>query len=517
MGISRRILTSTTLFLFCFGPSCLCSNNPVETIWNLTSYALQSRQIHPSPQSKLFQPYLLKGEYMSQSYHNPYLSELPEVSRDVPSVHGLNHHSITRFSLPHFNQHIPNVMNSNYGPYYTNSKYPYYPIVSGHPDYNKYGSLRPQIGYPQRFEPLRPNVGYPQRQPGLFSLLPSRQSFMEALDSIARNDELNCVPRILCEVTSGTLSAGRQSGFRLPFNINMESFAGLLSGLNGVDANPLISFGKAALLGYSSKGNAATCMYAYPQCPRDPDKLVEYLNNYNGGFFRFFGGFNSQNQQGGIGHFYGQHPIPHQRPPFDFSTTAEAASHGLYRPYRGYGYKVDRAEKRILTKPSDFDFTSNRFPDNRQQRGIKFPNDIDEYYNELNPPNNFHSSHGGDSLRTLRFPIRDEEDTREGPIRKPKRLSDFHYNDVGIFQRPLPNHRPTPMIFPDRTGTGELKFTPDELSENYGRPFALQNNNPISFNWEPYNDAFYHINSGSNALRPDTLGLDRQNNRFFPY
>lgn len=71
-------------------------------------------------------------------------------------------------------------------------------------------------------------------------------------------------------------------------------FCRLLSGFNGIEINPILSFGKAALLGYSSKGNAGTCMYAYPECPRDPERLVEYLNNYNGGFFRFFNGLNPQ-------------------------------------------------------------------------------------------------------------------------------------------------------------------------------------------------------------------------------
>lgn len=55
----------------------------------------------------------------------------------------------------------------------------------------------------------------------------------------------------------------------------------------------MVKFIKAALLGYVSRNGAQSCMDAYDRCPRDPDKLVQYLNNYNGGFFRFF---NSQRQ-----------------------------------------------------------------------------------------------------------------------------------------------------------------------------------------------------------------------------
>ena len=49
-----------------------------------------------------------------------------------------------------------------------------------------------------------------------------------------------------------------------------------------------MSFGRAILLGITAKGDPNTCFSAYPLCPRDPDGLVDYLNNHNGGFFQFF-------------------------------------------------------------------------------------------------------------------------------------------------------------------------------------------------------------------------------------
>lgn len=52
-------------------------------------------------------------------------------------------------------------------------------------------------------------------------------------------------------------------------------------------SSPLLNFGRAALLGFSSTGN---CDIAYPKCPRDEEQILFYLNNHRGGFFRFFNG-----------------------------------------------------------------------------------------------------------------------------------------------------------------------------------------------------------------------------------
>lgn len=58
--------------------------------------------------------------------------------------------------------------------------------------------------------------------------------------------------------------------------------------LNFVDDSPILLFARAAFLGLSSKGDTKVCLNSYPLCPKDPDQLVNYLNNHNGGFFRFF-------------------------------------------------------------------------------------------------------------------------------------------------------------------------------------------------------------------------------------
>ncbi|XP_072755836.1 uncharacterized protein [Anoplolepis gracilipes] len=117
-------------------------------------------------------------------------------------------------------------------------------------------------------------------------------NLFNALSSIFRYDDLKCVPRILCEVASGKppgrythASTGNYKQHYLgEFGTNM--FAQWLVG--SAEASPILSFARAAVLGYSSNGNPAMCFRAFPRCPRNPDKLVHYLNNHNGGFFRFF-------------------------------------------------------------------------------------------------------------------------------------------------------------------------------------------------------------------------------------
>lgn len=65
-------------------------------------------------------------------------------------------------------------------------------------------------------------------------------------------------------------------------------------------------FGRAAFLGVTTKGNPTSCRYAYPQCPNDPEKLINYLNNHNGGFFRFFGKPENPKKQQNLEQFYNQ-------------------------------------------------------------------------------------------------------------------------------------------------------------------------------------------------------------------
>lgn len=99
-------------------------------------------------------------------------------------------------------------------PYYYNyhRKYPSY--YQNYLSQYQYGMYRPH----------NINLYRPPKSP-FANLIPTRETFMDALDSVAKNDDLQCVPKLLCEVTSGTVS-GRQNSIQLPFNVNMESFIG---------------------------------------------------------------------------------------------------------------------------------------------------------------------------------------------------------------------------------------------------------------------------------------------------
>lgn len=111
----------------------------------------------------------------------------------------------------------------------------------------------------------------------------------------------------------------------------LYSFYSLLTVLNFVDDSPLLMFGRAALLGYNAQGDPKSCVTAYPTCPNDPDQLINYLNNYNGGFFRFFNGKLPQYAPQYAAHLrppYGQLPPNGQPPPY-----AQRPPYGQPPPY----------------------------------------------------------------------------------------------------------------------------------------------------------------------------------------
>ncbi|XP_014215815.1 uncharacterized protein LOC106644696 isoform X2 [Copidosoma floridanum] len=110
-----------------------------------------------------------------------------------------------------------------------------------------------------------------------------------ALSSIAQYDDLKCVPRILCEIASGSMpgSAGyrQNSGYQ---DFQKSPILSLLSAFDVGGSSPILSFGRAALLGYTNMGHSSMCYHEYPRCPRRQDQLISYLNNHKGGFFRLF-------------------------------------------------------------------------------------------------------------------------------------------------------------------------------------------------------------------------------------
>lgn len=239
-------------------------------------------------------------------------------------------------------------------------------------------------------------------------------------------------------------------------------FSSLLSAWNGLQTSPILHFGKAALLGYTSKGNTRSCGVAYPDCPSDPDRLVQYLNNHNGGFFRYFNGVHPVGFQGYAPQYQGYNQYQYQ----NFNNLHK------YGPY----YKRPYAQRRIQNQPERY------IPLHYSEQGYKISFPIEDNYvthhdnvrqsKGLNFPTNNNEAPAYYPTSTNSFKFPDNEDINS--FRKQKKLFNDYYfyngqNEILDFQRPLPNHKAVQTIFPDRTGTGELKLDAEELGHN-GRP-----------------------------------------------
>ncbi|XP_050435977.1 uncharacterized protein LOC126842836 [Adelges cooleyi] len=269
---------------------------------------------------------------------------------------------------------------------------------------------RPPYPPPQQQHGRPPPYPYPYpNRPGQY---PQSNSVLQALASISQHDDLRCVPRLLCEVSSGTRSSNyyrpsyqqQQGQSSIPF-LTRDALITLLTVLNFVDDSPLLMFGRAALLGYNSRNDPRSCLAAYPTCPRDPDRLIDYLNNHNGGFFRFF------NQQ-----------IPQYAPQYA-------------QQYNAYKTRADKELRpRILSgQPSQYYEVPSAY-DLPLQSATNKPAVFPDYINGGTYANSYVSQ--------FKFPSNH---------RRGKKLTE-----------------PAKMIFPDRTGTGGLRADLDQYGNYKG-------------------------------------------------
>lgn len=215
----------------------------------------------------------------------------------------------------------------------------------------------------------------------------------------------------------------------------------MLSTLNVFDVSPIITLGSAVLLGITSNGNDRQCITSYPKCPTNTDALIYYLNNYNGGFFRYFNGIQSSN---------------------NFKSTTYAREYPNYMYVGKYddsntiriGGNLPNAEKRILTKPY------NEFYSKLYTQHIKFP--LENTF-----PIKSYQIYQYKSPKTLVFPDYNNESNQDifkGSYRKRKGFSfPTEKNNELIFEKPSPNYLTTSQILPDRTGTGELIIDTEEF------------------------------------------------------
>lgn len=226
-------------------------------------------------------------------------------------------------------------------------------------------------------------------------------------------------------------------------------FFRLLTVLNFVDDSPILLFARAAFLGLSSKGDAKVCLNAYPLCPKDPDQLVNYLNNHNGGFFRFF------NHQ--------PHHQPHNS--YGFLDNANHDRGFKYSSASKYGFA-----SRILNNAADHEDTS--------------------YYDKITNPlvsNEDYSRLPISSENYAQFygPSDDANNNPLYPSRNGKKLSfPGQVRESQSFSTNV-------MIFPGRTGTGNLILrggSSGDLKISYTADSSARDNSKVRFanNWKGY-------------------------------
>lgn len=237
--------------------------------------------------------------------------------------------------------------------------------------------------------------------------------------------------------------------------------------LNFVDDSPLLMFGRAALLGYNARGDPRSCTTAYPTCPRDPDQLINYLNNHNGGFFRFF---NQQLPQyapqyapfqrpGNQQPLYQQPPYqqpPYQRPPYQpphYEQPFYQQQQQQYAPqyvqpqqhFGGGGYKAraDSGGPDVQQRPRILSGSASQYYD--------VPSVHDLPLDVTGSPTMTFPSDSGPGAGSAALPFTFPSSDRGGKNRQAKRVK---------------------MIFPDRTGTGGLRADVDKYGNYKGVYYA---------------------------------------------
>uniref|UniRef100_A0A0A1WSX2 Uncharacterized protein n=1 Tax=Zeugodacus cucurbitae TaxID=28588 RepID=A0A0A1WSX2_ZEUCU len=108
---------------------------------------------------------------------------------------------------------------------------------------------------------------------------PPNMQLIKALENIARNDDLECVPKVLCNMIASQTQRGQLPGF-----VTSPAITNFLAGFPA--QSPALIYGRAALLGIS--GGERSCTQTYAKCPKNEYEILYYLNNHRGGFFKFF-------------------------------------------------------------------------------------------------------------------------------------------------------------------------------------------------------------------------------------
>lgn len=215
-----------------------------------------------------------------------------------------------------------------------------------------------------------------------------------------------------------------------------------------VDESPLLMLGRATLLGYNSRGDASSCTNAYPICPRNPDDLINYLNNYKGGFFRFF------NQQPPRPH---QPPFPPQQPPFPPQQPPFPPQRPLYPPQQQYAAQYPRPKEYFK-----YGARADRNNDPDDERSPRILTGSPNQYYDVPSVNDLLLDVPRPS--SMKFPSDGRHDDAANSV------APFTFPSSDRPRRGKSNA--VKMVFPDRTGTGGLRAELDQYGNYKGVYYA---------------------------------------------
>ncbi|XP_055857019.1 uncharacterized protein LOC129919933 [Episyrphus balteatus] len=493
----------------------------------------------------------------------------------------------------------PPLQESSYSPYQDGGRYPYDDLTSpsgpysSHQYANQFGNFGNGGGSGFGLPSSTATTTSPTNPLG--SLLnsiggpfaggnPLSMQIIRGLENIARNDDLQCVPKVLCQMLG---SPSRR--VLLPSFITSPVLTRFVASLPAL--SPALIYGRAALLGLS--GGEYSCARTYNKCPQNEDDILFYLNNHRGGFFKFFS--EPDTSQDNIEHQYTTQPPFYQQQSaepsiFNFLTglgptsststststnsntnqgnvnsfMSEAVTNGIGSLFgnilsgflNGQGQATRRKDDVVDIDVDDDDKNSEKYSDLIESNSTTKSNPSDEqvegrilnnksnilaaYADEPSSssqndnPISFPPENSNDNYETQQFqsefrfpntpPSRDSvEEENSSDSRRGKRVN-FIDDD---------SHRPysyandadggTKMIFPDRTGTGNLRFDNDEYfrvgkilnrrrPSDYNRGFREQDEyrktttttkRPTNYYSSSQNSGSYNRYSSSNYYRQD--------------
>ncbi|KAH8286942.1 hypothetical protein KR018_011055 [Drosophila ironensis] len=266
---------------------------------------------------------------------------------------------------------------------------------------------------------------------------PPNTQLIRALENIARNDDLQCVPKVLCQMIAGQTLRGQLPGF-----VTSPAITNFLAGFPV--ASPALIYGRAALLGLS--GGDRSCIQTYEKCPKNEMEIIHYLNNHRGGFFKFFSEPEEQPtashpSDGGTGTLFsilsaltggggggGQSyttprpvPRPTQRPSTDIASGIGSFFTQVLSEYLN-GVEYQRRRRRSLQLDDDFHDEEDNL-DTQTRQLVKFQDDEEEEdakaHTELIGVLHFPAEDEGQG-RVVNFKdIQSEEQFEEGAVRFP--------------------------------------------------------------------------------------------------